>query len=171
MEEFKQFRDTRYFVSNTGKVRSHIQGNDLKTANHNGYRRISLRYGGGKYTHLVHRLVAECFLVDYTEELTVNHINGIRDDNNLENLEMMTLADNIRHSYESLGREQFPNSKPVNQYTLEGKFVAGFVSIASAARSVNKSEANISAVVNGLEETCAGYKWEFKTDYNAPYFE
>lgn len=62
-------------------------------------------------------------------------------------------------------------SRNVNQYTLDDIYVRDFATIAAAARSVNKKAHEISAVVNGFKESCAGYKWEFKTDYNAPYFE
>lgn len=48
---------------------------------------------------LIHRLVAEAFLSNYSEELQVNHINGIKSDNRLENLEMVTQSENMLHSF------------------------------------------------------------------------
>ncbi len=50
---------------------------------------------GGKY---IHRIIAEAFLGDYSEDLQVNHINGIKTDNRVENLEMVTNAENMRHA-------------------------------------------------------------------------
>lgn len=64
--------------------------------------RVDLWKGKEHKTFLVHRLVAICFLGDPPEEnMTVNHKDGNRLNNRLENLEWMTLADNIRYGFEN----------------------------------------------------------------------
>lgn len=52
----------------------------------------------GKRVRYIHRLVAEAFFDDYAEHLTVNHKDGDRLNNNVDNLEMMTFHENILHA-------------------------------------------------------------------------
>lgn len=51
-----------------------------------------------KKTTLVHRVVAETFLDNWSEDLTVDHINGIRNDNRVENLQMLDMMTNRKKS-------------------------------------------------------------------------
>lgn len=65
-----------------------------------GYLRVVITNNGKRKTYLVHRLVARAFLKDYNNELQVNHKDGNKINNNLSNIEMVTLQENIRHSIE-----------------------------------------------------------------------
>ena len=62
----------------------------------NGYVYVILRKDGKSIDGTIHRLIAKTFL-DVVEGMCVNHINGIRDDNRLVNLEMVTRSRNILH--------------------------------------------------------------------------
>ena len=70
--------------------------------NRKGYERVSI-YRKLKF---VHRLIAKTFLPDYSEELQVNHRNGIKNDNRLCNLEMATQSENMKHRSAVLGFTQ-----------------------------------------------------------------
>lgn len=64
-----------------------------------GYKAVNLHVGGKAFTRYVHVLVALAYLPKPTgERLEVNHINGIKDDNRLENLEWVTPSENMRHA-------------------------------------------------------------------------
>ena len=90
-----------YEVSNLGEVKS-IKFNKEKILkldkNTHGYNQIKLYLNGNRKWYLVHRLVCSAFLNSNllsNADLVVNHINGIRDDNRLENLEIISQIENI----------------------------------------------------------------------------
>ena len=59
-----------------------------------GYRRVNI-HGKDKY---VHRFVAECFIPNPNGYPVINHIDGVKTNNHVSNLEWCTLADNVRHA-------------------------------------------------------------------------
>ena len=66
-----------------------------------GYEKIRLSCKGISKTKSVHRLVAKCFLSDYSDDLQVNHINCIKNDNRVCNLEMVTQNQNTKHAWDN----------------------------------------------------------------------
>lgn len=99
-----------YDVSNLGRVRSlrsKTQAHKLKPdgvlslnkANRD-YLRITLNDGCGQKTHLVHRLVASAFIGEIPTGYDVNHKNGIKTDNRVDNLEIVTKQRNSKHAVE-----------------------------------------------------------------------
>ena len=78
-----------------------------------GYEIISTRHPDGRTTSArVHRLVAEAFIPNPENKPIINHLNGIKDDNRVENLRWATIAENTQHGYDHLGVIS-PQSKPV----------------------------------------------------------
>lgn len=66
--------------------------------NLDGYSMVMLQNGGYKY-HQVHRLVAMAFIPNKDNKREVNHKNGIKKDNSIDNLEWCSRSENIRHNY------------------------------------------------------------------------
>lgn len=86
-----------YFISNTGRVFSLKTGKILNPAKQKGYYIIWVAQHGKRRQIYVHRMVLDAFIGP--SELFVNHIDGNRSNNNLENLEYCTQKENIRHAY------------------------------------------------------------------------
>ena len=75
------------------------KGHWMKLYEYRGYMYCRLCKDGKYKNCLVHRLVAQTFLKNPLGKLEVNHINGIKNDNNVENLEWATPSENCQHSY------------------------------------------------------------------------
>lgn len=102
-----------YQVSNLGNVRSIdrvikckngakkvVKGQILSSRDDNkGYNQVDLYKNGIRTTIKIHRLVAIAFLKNPNNLPVVNHINSLRNDNRVENLEWVTFSENNFHAY------------------------------------------------------------------------
>ena len=114
-EVWKRYKSTDYDISSFGNVRSRVTGKVLVNRQPNSceYYRVQLVIDG-KYCRLfIHRMVAETFLKNKQHKTQVNHINGNKKDNRLENLEWCTPSENQLHARHVLGKNNEMNSKMV----------------------------------------------------------
>lgn len=105
MEEWKDIKgfEGRYQVSNTGKVRNAKSGNllSLNRLTKCGYRKAALYLENRKSKECrIHRLVAETFISNPDNKETVNHKDGDKLNNHVNNLEWATRSEQVFHSYE-----------------------------------------------------------------------
>ena len=88
-----------YSASNLGRIRNDKTGRIMHVyMNTRGYLGLTLRRDNVQVPVLVHRLVAETFLGGLQPGLQVNHIDGDKTNNSVENLEWCTCGENTRHA-------------------------------------------------------------------------
>ena len=103
-------------IRKNGKV-DNRKGKIIKPAiDKYGYYRVTFSHNNKRRTYLVHRLVARAYLNNYDDTLQVNHKDGNKRNNNYNNLEMVTLQENIKHSIEN-------GLKPKMQRDCFGRFI------------------------------------------------
>jgi hypothetical protein len=138
--------------------------------NTSGYKSISLCKNGIGKSYQLHRLVAIAFIPNPNNKPQVNHIDGNKQNNNINNLEWVSAKENSQHSYDNglsiapwLGKfgKDNKDSKPINQLTKEGVFIRTFNGIAEASRITGISKSFLSDTCRKKHEYAKNYKWEF----------
>ena len=159
-----------YQVSSEGRVKSlerkdclgrTIRERILKLGiDRDGYLRLNLCAGGKTRTFLVHRLVATTFIPNPENKPTVNHINEIKTDNRVENLEWMAVKENINHGTRN-ERIAKSREKPIGQYKLDGQLIKVWPSAIEVERQTGFSQPSIWCVANGRYKQAYGYIWKY----------
>lgn len=132
-EEWRYFRDTLYQISNKGRIKNTKTGRITYGAKiDSGYRRFEIYFQNGKHKRfLVHQLVYECFVSPEFEE--INHINGDKTDNRVENLENISHKENmIKATYETNAW----GFRRVAQYDKEGNLIRTYANASEAGRAM-----------------------------------
>jgi len=173
-----------YEISTLGRVRSldrvgkrtltttrRLRGKILKPFPVNGgYLCVYLSNKEGIKSFKVHRLVAIHYVQNENHKPEVNHINGNRQCNTVDNLEWCTKSENAIHSYSKLGRVSLlkgktgamcVNSKKVCQYSVSGLLIKVWDSLSEVNKHLGIAGTNISRCCNGEFKTMGGYKWQF----------
>lgn len=136
----------------------------------NEYLVVNLYKNNKSKNMFIHRLVAEAFLDNFDKNLEVNHKDGNKQNNSVENLEMLTRSENIKHAYEVLGRKRnkpllgvvgYNNktSKSVKQYDLNGNFIKEYGSARQASIETGICYSSIKKVRCGDQKQTGGYIW------------
>lgn len=155
-----------------------IKGKVLKPYMQNsGYLVVDLMVDGQKIKKLVHRLIAETFIDNYSEELDVNHIDCNKTNNVASNLEYITRAENLEHA--RLHGLIIPSEKQIHQRAIikdisralrekvvamfdkKGRLLETFDALSDANRKYGFDISAISRAARGLQNTSYGYCWRW----------
>ena len=159
---------TEYSVSNLGRVRNDVTGTIRKlqkvgkeSKSGNSYLAVVLHN-----KHLkIHRLVAEAFIPNPEGKPQVNHIDGNKENNRVDNLEWCTNRENVLHSFK-INKERVEHHTEANRRRCkkvvrveDGKI---YNSIREASADNNCNSANITTACKGIKlKTVSGYHWTY----------
>jgi hypothetical protein len=129
----------------------------------NGYHCVALCTNCVSRRFYTHRLVATAFLQNAESRRTVNHKNGIKTDNRVENIEWATDSENVAHWYGSFvgDASMRVTGYPVIRTSFDGH-AEEYPSVRAAARSVGASRSSI-GICCRTHKKYGGYKWNYKT--------
>jgi hypothetical protein len=168
-----------YQVSNFGRVKScekmvvHFRGGFRKlkekvrklSKDSDGYLILDLHKDGvGKFKK-VYRLVANAFLENNSNKSQVNHINGIKHDNKIDNLEWCTNSENQKHAF-SIGLKlpQINNEKCVMMFNKNGsQFIMEFTSISKASKFLGCNGSDITSTLKGRQKSVRNHTFKYKS--------
>lgn len=160
-EIWKESEIQGLFVSNLGNIR--INDNFFKKYykfNFNGYKAIHIY----NHTYYIHRLVAKAFIPNPQSKPCINHIDGNKENNRIDNLEWVTYSENNKHAYK-MGLK-FPSKKTHKHKNVcmlnDDKDIICIFPKAKYANIIFKKDVdnNINRAIK-KHIKCEGYYWEY----------
>lgn len=171
-KDLKEFED-KFRISSTGIIINKDNNKKVKTRiSKDGYVYVTLYYNKKSYIKALHRLVASTFIKRSNINLEVNHIDGNKLNNNMNNLEWITHKENINHAWKTklfepvraaskrYGKDN-PSAKSIVQYDIKGNKIKEYNCITEAVKETNINKTSIGKCCNFRRKTAGSYVWRF----------
>ena len=161
-----------YAITDEGQVYSYQKKRFLTPAKcGRGYLKVMLCRGKEDHKNLmIHRLVAEAFIPNPDEKLTVNHIDGNKLNNVVSNLEWNTYSENLKHAYAHglnyWNKKKGRAMRPVHMIDKDsGEILKTYQSIGEAIRDIGAiRQSPIIDVCRGRRKSFMGYAWRYANE-------
>lgn len=150
------------YILEEGKVIT-PKGTNGTVCSSTGYLRVKV----SKRTLQVHQVLSVIYYGMNNVGMTVNHIDGNKLNNKKENLEVISLEDNVREAFRT-GIYDNNKKRKVKKYTLDGEFICSYETVAEASRDSGANNTSILRAMDGYhcektkkrtQKTAGGYKW------------
>ena len=155
-EHWRQYKNSNYWISDTGNCYNKQTQCLLSPIKSGNYYKYCFSINGKKSSALIHKLVYSLFKNDYDEQKQINHIDGNKQNNSLQNLELVTNQQNVLHSYYVLHN----NIHQIGQFDKDNNLITIYDSMSVAARAIGGSVSAISQVCSGKAKTHKGFIWK-----------
>ena len=158
--------EEHYLVSDDGQVWSLYRHRPLTPSiDKYGYEKVALFDGCKSHHRPIHRLVAQAFIPNPNNLPTVNHINEVKTDNRVSNLEWASVADNDNHGTRNARMADAKCKSPIEQIFSDGTTVQ-YKGVKDASRKTGVNRCCIALCCKNIRKTAGGYKWRYTNERN-----
>jgi len=153
-----------YQVSSYGRVKSLHRNQEriLKPAMRDKYLSVQLNNKGKSKTENIHKLVALAFKEKLPGKTIINHIDGNKMNNNVENLAWVSITENNQHALDK--KLRIVKEVSVTQMDMDDNVIKVFDSVKQAMMETGIRDARICCVCKGERKSTGGFKWKYTND-------